>query len=84
MALQCVFGGDQAFRNQRLPVGEALAGHRHGNGDSVAERIVEGDADGADAKSVFFTIVRNTVRRAGLRSASNASRRVSVFGVRAS
>ena len=61
MALQCVFGGDQAFRNQRLPVGEALAGYRHGNSDGIAERIVQGDADGADAERVFFTIVRNAV-----------------------
>jgi hypothetical protein len=61
MALQCVFGGDQAFRNQCLPIGEALARYWHRNSDGVAERIVEGDADGANAKSVFFTIVRNTV-----------------------
>ena len=63
MALQCVFGGDQAFGNQRLPVREALARHRHGNSDGIAERIVQGDADGADAKSVFFTI--DTQRRSG-------------------
>src|SRR5579862_4133400 len=56
MALHGAFGGEQAFRDQRLPVAEALDRHRHRDGDGVAEWVLHGDADRANAERVFLAV----------------------------
>src|SRR5215471_10363531 len=61
IALQCILGGEQPFGNQRLTVRESLTWYWNGNSDCVSERVVESNADSADAERVFFTIVCNAI-----------------------
>src|ERR1035441_6044497 len=61
MRLHGALGGEQPFGDQGLLVLEALGRHRHRDGDGIAEWVLQGEARGADAERVFFTIERHAV-----------------------